>query len=126
MEEQSEDFGAFFDQLWAQEKEKQEVVEILDIETLPIIFEDAEETVFKEIEDNEEEKVQEKRVACEECGSLVLDLGKHVARSHRKKYQCEKCQKWFGLKFTLKVHMRSHSDHRVRLHCDICTKTFTT
>ena len=65
-------------------------------------------------------------IQCDMCGSCFksrLQLDCHVKKEHEKKFKCEECSKYYGVKNHLKWHMiNTHGEKKYS--CTHCQKAF--
>ncbi|XP_017066449.1 uncharacterized protein LOC108104727 [Drosophila eugracilis] len=59
---------------------------------------------------------------CEDCGAAFKQkktLKEHLCKERNEQLECPECQRVFGSKSSLRLHLRSHQEHK-RFRCDTC------
>ncbi|XP_017028080.2 uncharacterized protein [Drosophila kikkawai] len=59
---------------------------------------------------------------CEDCGAAFKQrktLREHLCKERNEQLECSECQRVFGSKSSLRLHLRTHQE-RKRFRCDIC------
>lgn len=59
---------------------------------------------------------------CEDCGAAFKQkktLREHLCKERNEQLECPECQRRFGSKSSLRLHLRSHQEHK-RFRCDTC------
>ncbi|ODM87484.1 putative zinc finger protein, partial [Orchesella cincta] len=67
----------------------------------------------------------EKKYICAVCGKgfVTIDIRNQHAKIHNKTFSCNICRKMFPSSYYLKVHQKSHSEHR-QFKCEECPSSF--
>ncbi|XP_018335326.1 zinc finger protein 2 homolog isoform X15 [Agrilus planipennis] len=67
---------------------------------------------------------------CRQCLTVFQDTNdcrRHQRKFHaRRRFPCKFCNRLFEFNFTLRKHMETHEESRVKMKCDVCEKTFLT